>query len=243
MSWAQRMQSVVQMVYPPRCLSCGGMVGEDFGLCTECWKETPFIAGLCCDLCGRGLSGRSDRQEICDDCLTVARPWDRGRAALSYEGRARRIVLALKHGDRHDIARPAAQWMARVTRPIVEADTLIAPVPLHIGRHLRRRYNQSALLAAALGRVLDREFVPDLLRRDSPTPMLRGRSYAERFDILSGRLSVTPRHEVLVRGRSVLIVDDVMTSGATLAAAAEACLASGANAVFVSVLARAGKDA
>ncbi len=237
------MQSIVQMVYPPRCLSCGGMVSEDFGLCATCWKDTPFISGLACDLCGKRLSGRSDQDELCDDCLEVARPWSKGRAALSYEGRARRMVLALKHGDRHDIARPAARWMARVTRPIVRADTMIAPVPLHFRRHLARRYNQSALLAETLAGLLDLDYMPDLLQRARHTPMLKGRSRDERYEILAGRLSVTPGYEPLVQGRTILIVDDVMTSGATLGAAADACLACGASEVFVSVLARAGKDA
>ncbi|WP_240705261.1 ComF family protein [Pacificoceanicola onchidii] len=243
MGWVDRMQSIVQMVYPPRCLSCGAMVDEDFGLCAACWKETPFIAGLSCDLCGKRLSGQSDREELCDDCLTIARPWSRGRAALVYEGRARRLVLALKHGDRHDIAKPAAQWMARITRPIVRPDTLVVPIPLHVRRHLSRRYNQSALLAQTLADVLDLDYVPDLLHRVHPTPMLKGKSRDERFEILAGQLQVTPSHEPLVAGRSILVVDDVMTSGATLAAAADACLACGASEVFVSVLARAGKEA
>ncbi|WGW04621.1 ComF family protein [Tropicibacter oceani] len=243
MSWAQRMQTLVQLVYPPRCLSCGGMVESDFGLCGVCWRDTPFIAGLTCDLCGTRLPGSSDREEHCDDCLTTARPWSKGRAALEYKDRGRRMVLALKHGDRHDIARPAARWMARQTRSIVREDTLVVPVPLHLHRHLARRYNQSALLAEALAAELDLDWCPDLLQRPQKTPSLDGKSRDERFATLAGRLSVSPLREGLIRGRSVLIVDDVMTSGATLAAATEASLAAGATEVFVSVLARVVKDA
>ncbi|MFZ7091040.1 ComF family protein [Primorskyibacter sp. 2E233] len=243
MSWAQRMQTLVQLVYPPRCLSCGGLVETDFGLCGACWRDTPFIAGLTCDLCGTPLPGSSDRAEHCDDCLATARPWVKGRAALVYRDRGRRMVLALKHGDRHDIARPAARWMARLTRPVVQSDTLIVPVPLHLQRHLSRRYNQSALLAEALAAELGLDWCPDLLERRQATPSLEGKSREERFQTLAGRLDVSPLREELIKDRSVLIVDDVMTSGATLAAASEACLASGATEVFVSVLARVVKDA
>ena len=242
MSWARRMQTLVQVVYPPRCLSCGGLVESDFGLCGACWRDTPFIAGLSCDLCGAPLPGTSDREEHCDDCLGTARPWVRGRAALAYRDKGRRIVLALKHGDRQDIAKPAARWMARLTRPVVRADTLVAPVPLHVHRHLARRFNQSALLAEALAKELGLRCCPDLLQRPRATPSLDGRTRDERFRTVSGALCVRPGREAMIAGRSLLIVDDVMTSGATLAAAAEACLASGASEVFVSVLARVVKD-
>ncbi len=241
--WSTGMQTLVQMVYPPRCLACGGLVETDFGLCGTCWRDTPFISGLSCDLCGVPLPGQSDRAEHCDDCLSIARPWRHGRAALVYRDRGRRMVLALKHGDRHDIARPAAKWMARVTRGLIRDNMLAVPVPLHVRRHLKRRYNQSALLAEALARDLGLGWCPDALERVRPTPSLEGKSREERFTALDGMIRVSDWRRPMIEGRPVLIVDDVMTSGATLAAASEACLAAGATEVCVSVLARAAKDA
>ncbi|MBV2359466.1 ComF family protein [Thalassococcus sp. CAU 1522] len=235
------MQTLVQGLYPPRCLSCGGLVETDFGLCGACWRDTPFIAGLACDLCGVPLPGQSDRAEHCDDCLTTARPWAHGRAALSYEGKGRRLVLALKHGDRHDIARPAARWMARLVRPLVAPDTVVVPVPLHLRRLLSRRYNQSALLAQALGGELECRVIADALERSVRTPSLDGKSREDRFATLADALRPNPRRAGALAGHPVLIVDDVMTSGATLAAATEAALAAGASRVCVSVLARVAK--
>ncbi|WP_417205983.1 ComF family protein [Antarctobacter sp.] len=241
--WSAGMQTLVQMVYPPRCLACGGLVESDFGLCGPCWRDTPFVSGLACDLCGVPLPGQSDHAEHCDDCLHIARPWVQGRAALVYRDRGRRMVLGLKHGDRHDIARPASKWMARVSRGLMRDNILAVPVPLHVNRHLRRRYNQAALLTQALAVELGCDWCPDALHRVRATQPLEGKGREERFVALQGRIQVPDWRLPLIRGRPVLIVDDVMTSGATLAAASEACLAAGATEVCVSVLARAAKDA
>lgn len=241
--WSAGMQTLVQMVYPPRCLSCGGLVETDFGLCGTCWRDTPFVSGLACDLCGVPLPGQSDYAEHCDDCLHIARPWAQGRAALVYRDRGRRMVLGLKHGDRHDIARPAAKWMARVSRGLLRKNMLAVPVPLHVKRHLRRRFNQAALLTQALAAELGCDWCPDALERAHATQPLEGKSREDRFAALHGQIGVPDRRAPLIQGRPVLIVDDVMTSGATLAAASEACLAAGATEVCVCVLARAAKDA
>lgn len=235
------MQTLVHLVYPPRCLGCGGGVDTDFGLCATCWGETPFVTGLACDLCGTPLPGASDQAEHCDDCLRTPRPWVQGRAATVYADRARTLVLSLKHGDRQDIARPAARWMARVTRPIVSPGMLVAPVPLHLHRQVARRYNQAGLLAEALAAELSLDWCADLLQRRAATPSLEGKSREERYETLGGMITLPEWRSQLIEGRRVLLVDDVMTSGATLSAAAEACLAAGADEVCVSVLARAAK--
>ena len=137
------LQAALHLVYPPQCLVCGALVTSDFGLCGSCWRDTPFISGLVCDLCGVPLPGEeTGKAEHCDDCLTIARPWSRGRAALLYKDNARHMVLALKHSDRLDLVRPAATWMLRAAAPILEPGMLVAPVPLHWQRLFRRRYNQ-----------------------------------------------------------------------------------------------------
>lgn len=237
------LRTAVRLVYPPRCLSCGEMVESDFALCGACWGETAFVAGLVCDLCGTPLPGEGDGVSVhCDDCMAIARPWSGGRAALVYSGTGRSLVLALKHGDRTDIARPAARWLARAAAPVTAPGALLVPVPLHPFRLIRRRYNQSALLARALARETGCDWLPDALVRIRRTPGLDGRSRAERFTILADAIRPHPRAGRRLAGRDVLLVDDVMTSGATLAASAEAALASGAASVCVAVLARVAKD-
>lgn len=198
---------------------------------------------MVCESCGAPLPGLPDRfRSECDDCIATPRPWDAGRAALVYAGSGRRLVLALKHGDRSDIVRPAAEWMARAGAPLLQGNPLIAPVPLHWTRLLKRRFNQSALLAQALGRLTGLEHCPDLLIRRRRTPALDGKSRAARFRTMADVIAPHPRRALRAEGRDILLVDDVMTSGATLAAAALACRRAGASDVRMLVLARVTKD-
>lgn len=173
--------------------------------------------------------------------MTIARPWVRGRSALIYKDRARSLVLALKHGDRHDIVRPAAKWMARALGEVPDT-VLIAPVPLHWTRMMRRRFNQANLLARALADQLGCAVCSDLLQRTRATALLDGKGRDARFEELRNAIGVTPKRANLIVGRDILLVDDVMTSGATFAACAEACLAGKARNIHVITLARVVKD-
>lgn len=238
----QAAKAALHLVYPPQCLTCDALVTDDFGLCPDCWRATPFITGLVCDLCGTPLPGEDPGHPVnCDDCLTVARPWSRGRAAMVYADNGRALVLALKHGDRMDLAHPASHWLHRSVAPMLEEGMLVAPVPLHWLRLLKRRYNQAALLSRGLARLAGLDHCPDLLLRPRRTPTQDGRDRAGRFANVGQAIRANPRRTGLMAGRAVLLVDDVMTSGATLAAAAEACLAGGASHVVVAALARVTK--
>lgn len=234
-----RIQTAVSLIYPAQCIGCGAMVDRDFGLCGACWSEMHFISGTVCDSCGVPLPGEADGYRIdCDSCLRDPRPWSAGRAALLYEGQGRKLVLALKHGDRTEIADVAANWLERAAGPLLQGDPVICPVPLHWTRLLRRKYNQSALLSAALARQRGLSHCPDLLRRTRRTPTLEGKTREQRYALLGSAISMHPARQARIRGRNVLLVDDVMTSGATLNACTDACYQAGAAEVRVVVLAR-----
>lgn len=232
-------QTAVSLIYPARCIGCGGLVDSDFGLCGACWSEVHFVVGTACESCGLPLPGEADGFRIdCDSCLRTPPPWQQGRAALLYEGQGRRLVLGLKHGDRTEIAPVAGAWLERAARPLLRDQPLVCPVPLHWSRLMRRKYNQSALLSAALAHRAELPHCPDLLRRTRRTPALEGKTREERYRILGDAIAVHPARAAQLKGRNVLIVDDVMTSGATLSACADACLQAGAAEVRVAVLAR-----
>jgi ComF family protein len=237
------LQSAIHFLYPPQCLTCGAETSADFALCGACWRDAPFISGLVCDSCGIPLPGDLQAEAVlCDYCIASPRPWLKGRAALMYDGTARRMILALKHGDRHELVKPMAKWMAQAAKDLIKPDTLIIPVPLHPRRLFSRRFNQSALLAAHIARISGLEPCPDLLLRSRNTVMQEGMTREERFENQKSAFSIQPKQQDRLANRPVLLIDDVMTSGATLAGCAEACLTAGAKAVNVLVLARVARD-
>jgi ComF family protein len=229
-------------VFPPRCIACGEEVGSDFGLCLSCWEQTSFATGTVCDACGVPLPGDDGGEAVlCDDCLTHPRPWTRGRTVMMYSGVGRDLVLSFKHSDRLDLVRPMAVWMAGAARPLLSPETLIAPIPLHRWRLLRRKYNQSALLSRALSRITGQEGCVDLFTRIRNTASQKGHDRDARLANLADAITVNPARADLIAGRAVLIVDDVMTSGATLGAATQAAMQAGAARVDVVTLARVAK--
>ena len=235
--------AAIRAIYPPSCMGCAEPALEDHALCGRCWRDTPFISGLVCDLCGVALPGEGASSDglVCDDCMKIARPWNRGRSTLEYRDRARRFVLQLKHGDRTDLARPLAAWMARAAQPLLTGPALLVPVPLHRTRLFARRYNQAALLAKGMGESLDQPTGLDVLLRTVRTPLLGGLNRDERFRTLADIFAVSQKRRDQIEDRHILLVDDVMTTGATLAACTEALMAAGAQIVDVVTLARATK--
>ncbi|MAM63454.1 ComF family protein [Maritimibacter sp. UBA3975] len=237
------MQSLLRAIYPAQCASCGEIVEGDGGLCGPCWRDTRFVTGHVCDKCGVGLPGEGDGAlDLCDDCMTIARPWSRGRTAFAYSGKGRRLVLALKHSDRPDIAIPAARWIAQAARPLLSTGMVIVPVPSHWTRLFRRRYNQAAEISRALGRETGLSVFPNALVRLKGGETQGGKTHDQRFANVQGNIEPHPKHGCALDRRNVLIVDDVMTSGATLAATCDAAFLAGASDVCVATLARVARD-
>lgn len=238
------MKGALRVIYPPQCLCCGAVVAQEGALCSACWPEAEFLTGAVCDCCGVPVATGGDAQTagaiICDDCIARPKPWQRARGAMRYGGTARALVLALKYGDRPDLAPALGGWVATAARPMVSADMVVVPVPLHPRRLIKRKYNQAALLSARVAQELGLEFLPDALRRTRHTPPQDHRSVDDRAANIADALTLNARRAGALAGRPVLLVDDVLTSGAT-ASAAVAALGEVSGPVSVAVLARVSK--
>lgn len=227
---------------PPRCLLCGEIVGGPDALCAPCWSKVDFIAPPFCACCGYpfehpqgDVAGAS---ALCGACLTRKPRFARARSVFRYAPDSRDMILAFKHRDRTDAAPAFAAWMARAGAELISQADVIAPVPLHYWRFVRRRYNQSAMLAQLLARQARKAAILDLLLRVRATPAQQGLGAKARKRNVAGAFRVNPRHRAFVRGRSVLLIDDVYTTGATIEACCAALRRGGANSIEVLTLAR-----
>jgi ComF family protein len=231
--------TVLDLLFPPLCLGCRGPVGEA-GYCAPCWSALTFLEGPGCACCGLPFAVALDGETLCAACLAQPPAFDKARAIMAYDDKSRSAILALKHADRLDLVPGFSRWLGRTGRNLLEDSDLIAPVPLHRLRLWNRRYNQSAELARRLAREWKRVYEPFALTRSRPTASqgAMASAKARRRNVLGAFQVPDPAK---VKGKRVLLLDDVMTTGATVQACARALKRAGAERVHVLVLARVVK--
>jgi ComF family protein len=233
-------RAALDIALPPCCAACDMRVAEPGMLCAACFATTVFVTDPVCAACGLPFSsaGRAGTQGVCATCTADPPPWRTARAAFMYEAHGRALVLKLKHADREDIAAMLASHMARAGRKLLALADVLVPVPLHRWRRIRRGFNQSALLAQALSRTSGVPPVLNAVRRVRRTPSLGPLSASSRLLALEDAFAVPPRQRPNLAGKGVLLIDDVMTSGATARACTRALLDAGARHVDVLVASR-----
>ena len=232
----QAARIALNAILPPRCLSCGATVGAQGAVCPDCFSALAFLAHPMCVACGYPFEFDHGPEALCGACAAERPRFGRARAVLRYDDGSRDLVLGFKHADRTHGAPAFGQWLARAGSELVQDAEVIAPVPLHWLRLAGRRYNQAALLALALGRASGVSVVPDLMVRRRRTPSQAGLGVAGRARNVRGAFAMHPRRGA--RDRRVLLVDDVMTTGATVSECARVLLRAGAASVDVLTLAR-----
>jgi ComF family protein len=236
---ARGARGLLDLVLPPRCLRCGLSVDRHGRLCADCWRSLTFLGPPQCRLCGYPLPHALPEAPLCGECARAEPAYDRARAALRYDDGARRLILAFKHADRTDVAPAFGAWLARAGAEMLAEADLIAPVPLHRLRFLKRGYNQAAVLARALAQATGVPLVPDLLQRQRATPSQQGLSGRARLEnVTAGAFRVHPWQRTRAESKAVVLIDDVLTTGATLDSAARALRRAGARAVDALAIAR-----
>jgi ComF family protein len=237
MPLADAFAPVVDLIFPPRCPLCGEGLAAQTGLCAACWGELVIPGDPACALCQRPLAGSMAQGTVCAPCLAAAPRHDGIAAGTLYNSASRRLVLAFKHGRRIALAPMMARLMS-AKLAFVEPGWLVVPVPLHRWRLWRRGFNQAALLGREIARERGATLAVDLLERCKATPSLGGLGEKARARALSGAIRVNRQRAGALRGASVVLVDDVLTSGATSAACVSALKRAGAGRVVVACFAR-----
>ena len=218
---------LLDFALPPRCAGCGVVAEDVHRFCLDCWQQLHFLGEPCCARCGLPFDYDGGEDAECAGCLAEPPAFDRLRAAVAYGEIARRVVLKLKYSGRPGVAETLAHFMQRHLAGEA-ADAILAPVPLHRWRIWRRGYNQSALIVSALA----------LIERVKATPPLKGMGRRERALAVRGAFRVAEEAKGQVKGRSVLLVDDVYTTGATASACAKILKRAGAARVNIICWAR-----
>ncbi len=228
----------LDLLFPPQCLRCRVPTDAAGTLCPTCWQGITFITHPQCAACGLPFPYDLGNGVLCGACVGQRPAFERARAVMIYDDASRDLLLAFKYADRTDAAPAYGAWLARAGGELLAEAELTVPVPLHWTRLFGRRYNQAQLLARAVGRISGCAVAPNLLRRQRKTPPQGRLTPAQRRANLVGAFAVGRRAAASIRDKRVLLVDDVLTTGATASACARTLLRAGAGAVDVLTLAR-----
>jgi ComF family protein len=235
---------LLDAVLPPQCLGCGALVGDAGTLCAACWEGIEFLGPPQCAACGHPFEYEAGDGALCAACAATPPLYDRARSVFRYDDKSRGLILGFKHADRTHSAPAFGRWLVRAGDDLLKDADLLVPVPLHRWRLFQRRYNQAALLTRAMAKQagVGIEPSPDLLLRRRRTPSQGRFSRAERMRNVAGAFTLRPDERARIEGKRVLLVDDVLTTGATVTACTRTLLDAGAGAVDVLTLARVVRD-
>ena len=228
---------LIDLLLPPTALDEGERP-QSPGLSARAWERIAFLDAPVCDGCGAPFPYDLGEGARCAACMAAPRRFARARAACLYDEHSRDLILKLKHADRTDLARLFALWLSRAAGELAAECDVVVPVPLHRSRLFSRRYNQAAEIARPLGRLARLRYRPDALVRARDTGTQGGKSSRGRRLNVKGAFRVPPRRVRQIAGKRVLLIDDVLTTGATAEACAKALLEAGAIAVDLAVVAR-----
>ncbi|MGU3494722.1 ComF family protein [Xanthobacteraceae bacterium A53D] len=231
-------RAMLDLVLPPTCIACKGIVANPGTLCGACWSRLTLIERPFCERLGTPFACEAPGQSLSPEAITDPPAFDRARAAALFGPVAQELVHGLKYADRLDLALPMARMMTRAGADLLAEADLILPVPLHRLRLWRRRFNQSALLARHVARMSGVPLRTDLLLRIRATPQQVALGRVERRANVAGAFAVPPALAGHLAGRNVLMVDDVLTTGATVDACARVLRRNGIRRIDVLTFAR-----
>lgn len=240
LTWPLRTTSglISDFLFPPSCLSCSWPIANHGTLCPKCWTDIDFITPPLCDRLGIPLPYDTGEKAISAAAAAHPPAYHRARAVAAYGGVIRTLIHGLKYRDRHECLPRFAQWLALAGKELFEDADLLIPVPLFWLRLWTRRFNQAAEMANSLSHFTKIPTDPLILKRIKRTKTQIGMTASQRKKNVSGAFQVPPQKRHLLEGKNIILIDDVITTGATIEASTKVLLRSGAARVDVLALAR-----
>lgn len=230
---------LLNLLFPPQCINCDTRVPMHGTLCIPCWQKIQFISDPMCHCCGLPFDYEIGNEALCGACLFERPPYAKARAAFRYDEHSKRLVTRFKYSDQTHLAHVYSAWLAKAAGEMIMQTDIIIPVPLHYFRFVNRRFNQSALLAHALSKKTKIKHMQSILKRKRNTISQTGLTRKQREKNVKGAFSMSSRAKKIIKGKNILLVDDVMTTGSTIEQCAKILLKGGAMQVNVLTLARA----
>lgn len=228
----------IDAVLPPRCVVTGEIVERQGTIAPQAWSRIDFISAPFCACCGFPFEFTVEAGALCAACLAEPPLYKSARAALVYNEKSRKLILAFKHGDQIHSVGAFVPWLQRTGQEMLAQADLLIPVPLHRWRLLARRYNQAALIAQALGKAAGLPVAPMALERVRATPSQGHLKAKDRFANVRKAFAVPPSYADFLKDRHIVLIDDVLTTGATVQECARVLLKAGAARVDVLTIAR-----
>lgn len=230
-------QKILDFVFPPHCLLSGDIVDQQGMIAPKYWAQIHFIERPFCYCCGLPFPHETTDKTLCSGCIHDHPPYRYCRSAIVYNAESKALILRLKYGDRLEIAPLLSKWLYVAGADILEQADLLIPVPLHFFRRLNRKYNQSAVLARHLSAITSLPVQDGLLKRSRHTPSQAGNKKTRRKNVAHA-FEMNPKYIDYIKGKNIVLIDDVYTTGSTVGECAKTLLHHGAKSVDVLTVAR-----
>lgn len=230
------------IIFPPRCVNCYCFTMQHGALCIDCWSKLNFISNPYCNSCGIPFEFVVGDSLTCGDCITKNPSFDQARSAVVYDESCTKLITSFKYGDKTHHARILSKWIDLCGKDILNKTDFMIPVPIHLKRLRKRKYNQAALLAKYLQKDCKIPILYDGLIRVKNTPQQAGLSSYARMRNLSGAILFNQKYKHQLQGKTVTIIDDVMTTGSTLEVCSRVLKKAGIKKIYALTVARTIKE-
>lgn len=228
---------LLDLLFPPQCLNCKIRVPEHGTLCVSCWQQIRFISDPLCACCGVPFDYDIGNGALCAGCINKTPPYSKARAIFCYDEHSNKLITSLKYADQTQLAKVYGKWLVRAEDIIADSDIII-PVPMHYLRFVKRRFNQSALISLYLSKNIKIKTIPDAIKRIRKTKPQAGLTRSQRDKNVKNVFIIEKKYLPIIKGKNILLIDDVMTTGATINQCTKILLKAGAKRVNVLTLAR-----